>query len=111
LEGIHPLEAGMFRLKVRTMRRSGMPLENPLIFYPRRAWEILSLSVRWPLLVWKFFRILRRVQAQPQQPGEVDPAMIPVEEQKDEDYTLLQVYRDFVPVSHLAKQTVSSGHR
>ena len=110
LEGIHPLEAGMFRRKVRTMRRPGMPRENPLIFYPRRAWEIASLSVRWPLLVWKFFRILRRVQAQPQQSGEVDLAMILVDEQRDEDLTLLQIYRPSVPASHIAKQTVTAGH-
>jgi hypothetical protein len=111
LEGIHPLEAGMFRRKVRRMRRPGMPLENPLIFYPRRAWEIASLSVRWMNLVWKFFRILRRVQAQPQQPGEVDLAMTPVDEQKDEDLTLLQVYRDYIPARHIAKQTSASAHR
>jgi radical SAM superfamily enzyme YgiQ (UPF0313 family) len=111
LEGIHPLEAGMFRRKVRRMRRPGMPLENPLIFYPRRAWEIASLSVRWMNLVWKFFRILRRVQAQPQQPGEVDLAMIPVDEQKDEDLTLVQVYRDHIPVSHIANQTITSAHQ
>jgi hypothetical protein len=93
------------------MRRPGMPLENPLIFYPRRAWEIASLSVRWMNLVWKFFRILRRVQAQPQQPGEGDLAMIPVDEQKDEDLTLLQVYRDHLPARHIAKQTIASAHR
>jgi radical SAM superfamily enzyme YgiQ (UPF0313 family) len=110
LEGIHPLEAGMFRRKVRTMRRPGMPLEHPLIFYPRRVWEIASLSVRWPLLVWKFFRILRRVQTQPQPAGNIDLAMVPVEEQKDEALTLLQVYRDHIPVSHIANQPVASGH-
>ncbi len=111
LEGIHPLEAGMFRRKVRTMRRPTLPREHPFIFYPRRVWEIASLSVRWPLLIWKFFRILWRVQAQPQKPGEVDLAMIPVEEQHDDALTLLQVYRDHVPVSRVAKQAVISAHR
>jgi hypothetical protein len=111
LEGIHPLEAGMFRRKVRTMRRPTLPRENPFVFYPRRAWEIASLSVQWPWLVWKFFRILRRVQAQPQRLGEVDLAMIPAEEQHDETLTLLQVYRDHIPVSHIAKQPVTAGRR
>lgn len=109
LEGIHPLEAGMFRRKVRTMRRPTMPRENPFVFYPRRVWEILSLSVRWPLLVWKFFRILRRVQAQPQQPGEVDLAMIPVEEQKDEDLALLQIYRVSTPTQSAATEPVGAS--
>jgi hypothetical protein len=101
----------MFRLKVRTMRRPGMPLEHPLIFYPRRAWEIASLSVRWLNLVRRFFKILRRVQTHPQQPGKVDLAMVPVADQHDEDLTLLQVYRDHIPVNHTVKQTVTAAQR
>jgi hypothetical protein len=58
--------------------------------------------------VRRFFKILRRVQANPQQPGEVDLAMIPVEEQHDEDLTLMQVYRDHIPVMQIAKQTTSA---
>ena len=34
-EGVHPLEGGAFRLKFRRDRRAGMPLESPLVFYPR----------------------------------------------------------------------------
>jgi len=34
-EGVHPLEGGALRLKYRRDRRNGLPLENPLIFYPR----------------------------------------------------------------------------
>jgi hypothetical protein len=60
--------------------------------------------------VWKFFRILRRVQAHPQQPGKVDLAMVPVEDQHDEDLTLLQVYRNHIPVNHIAKQTTTAVH-
>jgi radical SAM superfamily enzyme YgiQ (UPF0313 family) len=111
LEGIHPLEAGMFRRKVRRMRRPGMPLENPLIFYPRRGWEIISTSVQWMILIWRFYRIAQRVSMRPKQSEEVDLAMIPVDEQKDEDLTLLKVYRDYIPVSHISKRTITSAHR
>ena len=34
-EGVHPLEGGALRLKYRRDRRSGMPRENPLVFYAR----------------------------------------------------------------------------
>jgi hypothetical protein len=108
IEGIHPLEAGMFRRKVRRIRRPGMALENPWIFYPRRCWEILVTSVRWMSLVWRFYRICQRVQRQPQQPEAVDLAMVPVDEQKDEDLTLMQVYRDYIPVSHVSRPTIAS---
>ena len=39
-EKVHPLQGGFFRRKVRTQRRSGLPRENPLFFYPRRLWEV-----------------------------------------------------------------------
>jgi hypothetical protein len=34
-EGIHPLEVGESRLKYRRDRRPTMPIEHPLVFYPR----------------------------------------------------------------------------
>ena len=34
-EGVHPLESGAFRLKYRRDRRHSLPLENPLLFYPK----------------------------------------------------------------------------
>jgi len=45
-EKVHPLQGGFFRRKVRTQRRPGLPLENPLIFYPRRLAEIVTTHVR-----------------------------------------------------------------
>ena len=41
IEKVHPVESGYFRLKHRTERRSDMPRESPLVFYPKYAWEIL----------------------------------------------------------------------
>jgi hypothetical protein len=41
----------------------------------------------------------------------VDLAMVPVADQHDEDLTLLQVYRDHIPVNHTAKQTVTAAQR
>jgi hypothetical protein len=45
-EKVHPLQGGFFRRKVRTQRRSGLPLENPLLFYPRRLAEIVTTHAR-----------------------------------------------------------------
>jgi hypothetical protein len=41
-EHVHPLQSGVFRRKVRRTRRPGMPRENPLLFYSRRIWEIVT---------------------------------------------------------------------
>jgi hypothetical protein len=56
VEGVQPLEGGAFRLKFRRDRRSGMKLENPLVFYPRYVWE----SAR---KVWDYVRMYRRLKA------------------------------------------------
>jgi hypothetical protein len=49
-EDVHPLEGGALRLKSRRDRRSNMPRETPLIFYPRyvrdtavKLWHYLSV--------------------------------------------------------------------
>ncbi len=61
-EKVHPLEGGLFRRKYRRDRRSDMPRENPLVFYPRYAWEILDKHLRFAFMVWRYHRICRRVE-------------------------------------------------
>ena len=41
IEGIHPLDSGLFRRKYRRDRRAGLPRETPVAFYGRYAWEIV----------------------------------------------------------------------
>ena len=45
VEDVHPLQWGMFRIKHRRDRRSGLPLESPITFYPRYAAEIARKAV------------------------------------------------------------------
>ena len=61
-EKVHPLESGMFRRKYRRDRRPGMRIENPLVFYPRYLWEIVSKHVRFAGMYWRYRSTLRRVQ-------------------------------------------------
>ena len=46
IEGVHPLQFGFVRRKVRTQRRYGMPIVNPLIFYPWRAFDFARDGLR-----------------------------------------------------------------
>ncbi len=39
LENVHPLQSGLLRLKTPSERRPDLPRENPLVFWPRFAWE------------------------------------------------------------------------
>ena len=40
IEDMHPLQWGLFRIKHRRDRRSDLPLESPITFYPRYAADI-----------------------------------------------------------------------
>jgi hypothetical protein len=51
-EGVHPLEGGALRLKFRRDRRHGLPLESPLLFYPRYLAETLGKLARY----WAVYR-------------------------------------------------------
>ena len=55
VEGVHPLESGMLRLKFRRDRRDGLPMESPFVFYPRYVRE--TLSKLW--CYWSAYRPLK----------------------------------------------------
>src|SRR5262249_29867681 len=61
IEGVHPLQTGFGRRKIRTQRRSGLPIERALTFYPRRAAEASATLLAWGRLAWRYSRILKRV--------------------------------------------------
>ncbi len=60
-ERVHPLQGGFVRRKIRTERRSTMPRENPLVFYPRRAMELAATYGGWFSYIWRMWRLYRRV--------------------------------------------------
>jgi len=62
-ERVHPLQGGFIRRKIRTQRRPGLRVEHPLIFHPRRAWEIASTYSRlliYALRVWTLYKRVRK---------------------------------------------------
>ena len=75
IEGVHPLQFGYVRRKVRTQRRYGMPIMNPLLFYPWRVADFLTTALRWAALVRRYGAIMRRILADPTTQGYVDEAL------------------------------------
>jgi len=53
---VHPLEGGALRRKFRRDRRSGMPLENPFVFYAK-YWGGTALKA------WRYLRVYLRCKA------------------------------------------------
>jgi len=74
-EKVHPLQGGFFRRKIRRTRRSGLPRENPLFFYPRRVWEISDTHVRLVAFYLFLHRIRKKVEHD-DRPYR-DPALMP----------------------------------
>ncbi len=61
-ENAHPFQCGAFRKKVRRQRRHGMPLENPLLFYPRRAWEIVRTNLFSVIYALRLMKLKKRIK-------------------------------------------------
>ena len=79
---MHPLEEGVLRLKYRTDRRSGLPLESPGIFRPRLAREIGSKALHYFRYIRQARDIRRRVRYDPDRYIYSDTAITPVAEEE-----------------------------
>ena len=75
-ENVHPLQGGYFRRKIRRHRRSTLPRENPLVFYPRRVREIVETHAKLAAFYLYLHRIRRRVERDSRPYS--DPALLPV---------------------------------
>jgi hypothetical protein len=88
IEGLHPLQWGIFRIKHRRDRRSGLPIEGVIPFYARYAADIARKATlaakRWRHLT----RILNRVQADPNAKLYMDEALTAVAEEDAEHMEL-----------------------
>jgi tRNA A37 methylthiotransferase MiaB len=91
VEKVHPLEGGRIRRKYRRDRRPGMPLENPLIFYPRYWSERALKAARLKLMERAYQRILQRVEAEGMTAAHEDVAMHRID---DEDLDKLRLFTE-----------------
>ena len=99
IEGVHPLQFGFLRRKIRTQRRYGMPIVNPLAFYPWRAFDFIKVSSRWLRLMWRYRRIMARVVADPAARSYIDEALRPHTRPGETDH-FVAVFADKIPHTH-----------
>ena len=84
IEGIHPLEGGFFRRKVRKNRRSSLLVENALVFYPKYFFESLWKQFQWISLYLHLRMIYRKVKKDPLRFEYMDTALEPVTDHEEE---------------------------
>ena len=104
IEGLHPLQFGMFRLKYRTDRRPGLPIEPVWAFYPRYVWEILSKHGRMIREWIDLNRMLKQARAEQKERPYTDLALTAVTENETETlemFTQSDAARDLV--AHVRK--------
>ena len=99
IEGVHPLQFGFFRRKLRRQRRSGMPIVNPLVFYPWRALDFLKTTSQWLRLVWRYRRIMARVTKDPAAKSYTDEALRLHTGAGETDH-FVEVFADKIPHTH-----------
>ena len=100
IEGVHPLQCGVLRRKVRTQRRPGMPIVNPFVFYPLRAVEFVSGVAQWLRVGLRYQGIRRRVVADPSSTSYVDDATRVSSAEGTENDDFIAVFADKIPQTH-----------
>jgi hypothetical protein len=99
IEGVHPLQFGFVRRKLRKQRRYGMPIVNPLVFYPWRAFDFVKVASQWLSVIWRYRRIMRRVMADPTARNHFDEALRPHTGAGGTDH-FVEVFADKIPHTH-----------
>jgi hypothetical protein len=97
IEKVHPLQLGLIRRKIRTQRRSGLPHENPVTFYPRRVYETFrSIGLGVGLLI-KYRRMMREAIAAPSALDYKDAALTALLDDHAGTSEFIQAYADKLP--------------
>jgi hypothetical protein len=99
IEGVHPLQFGFVRRKVRTQRRHGMPIVNPLIFYPWRVYDFLSGGFKWLRLVLRYKKMMKRIVADPSTASYIDESLRVAPPAGELDH-FVEVFADKIPKTH-----------
>jgi len=112
IEGVHPLQFGLVRRKIRTQRRHGLPIENPLVFYPRRLAEALTAGVKWFALARKYNRMVRDIRKRPDALTYLDDATRPlVHDGVVEQDQIVEAFADKIPTTHGAPHRKATAEK
>ncbi len=109
VEKIHPLEGGYLRRKARLDRRPGMPIENPLIFYPKYALELIGKHLAIAGIVWRMGAVRRAIKRDPERRTYRDLALTAVTEAELDDLEMFNVTASARAVADKTKRRLASA--
>jgi hypothetical protein len=99
IEDVHPMQFGLGRRKVRTQRRHGMPIVNPFVFYPWRAYDFTKGAYAWISLALRHRRMRKRIQHDPNF-DYIDESLRVTTEGSNRPDEFMEVYADKIPATH-----------
>jgi hypothetical protein len=82
--GVHPIDGGFYPIRVRHDRRPAMPLENPLIFYPKNIYRVVHHYITGRLHLLKVRRMMWKIRKDPNKEAYRDVAIAQAFEKKEE---------------------------
>lgn len=85
LEGVAALEGGLLRIRRRRQRRPGLPVENPIAFYPRHWWRVARATSGMFFTWYRLTRFLKQTLADPKRFDYSDVAIRPIEDEEAHD--------------------------
>ncbi len=100
IEGVHPLQFGYVRRKIRTQRRDGLPIVNPLVFYPWRAYDFVKVAAKWLVLAVRYRAILRRLLADKTGSTYFDESLRSSNGDADRNADFVTAFADKIPNTH-----------
>ena len=110
LEKVHPLQAGLFRLKTPSERRPGLPREAPWVFWPRYVWDFLSKHVIMAGLIGRLVVMKLAIDRDPDARSYMDEALTPVNDEEDASLDLLtKTTGAAAAVAHIKKVAALTG--
>ena len=89
LENIHPLQTGLFRLMHPSERRPGLPRENPIVFWPRFAWQTLNKNAQIIGKIVHLALVARKLSRRDGAMEYMDQALTPVTDDDDQSLDLM----------------------
>jgi radical SAM superfamily enzyme YgiQ (UPF0313 family) len=110
LEKVHPLQAGLFRLKTPSERRPGLAREAAWVFWPRYVWDLLSKHVIMAGVIGRLVVMKLAIDRDPDARSYMDEALTPVNEEGDATLDLMtKTTGAAAAVAHIKKVAALTG--
>jgi hypothetical protein len=107
---VHPLQAGILRLKHPSERRPGMPREHPWIFWPRFVGQTISKHAILAATIARLLLMKMAIEHDPNARAYVDQALQPVRDDEDTALDLLtQTTGALAAIAHVKKIAALTG--